>query len=127
MEKYLGISVLSDLYKCNSELITDIKSIEKILLDAVQIGKWEITECCFQEYDHGLCGVIIGKDSYIAIYTYPEYNYASLILYSNTEDWKPIYTYIVGQLESPQQTFRTVNQGILSVINGKGIRTQLES
>ena len=85
--KALGITVLIELYNCNSGIINDEKKMEKILLESVRISGATIIKSVFHKFSpHGVSGVVVIAESHFSIHTWPEYNYCAVDFFSCGED-----------------------------------------
>lgn len=75
----LGYHTLIELYDCNSTKINDTKLVEKTLLKAAEIANLSIVKSTIHHFNPiGVSGVVVIKESHIAIHTWPEHNYVAL-------------------------------------------------
>lgn len=75
----LGYHTLIELYGCNSKKINDTQLVESTLLKAAQIANLSVVNTTIHHFNPiGVSGVIVIKESHIAIHTWPEHNYVAL-------------------------------------------------
>lgn len=76
---HLGFQTLVELYGCPSNLIDDPQLVEKQLLDLTKVLDFSIVKSVIHHFSPiGVSGVIVIKESHIAIHTWPEYNYVAI-------------------------------------------------
>ena len=79
----LGQHIIGEFYGCKKEAISNDKEIEKIMLGAANAAKATIVGSEFHYFKpYGVSGVVIIKESHLAIHTWPEYGYAAIDLYT---------------------------------------------
>ena len=79
----LGNHFLVELYDCNSNLIADIEYVRKTMLEAAKVSQATIVAQVFHEFNpQGLSGVVVIAESHIAIHSWPEFNCASVDIFS---------------------------------------------
>lgn len=119
MQKSLGHHVLVELYNCNSDRLNDLWHIEQSMNQAAQAAGATIVESCFHRFmPHGVSGVVVIAESHLAIHTWPEYQYASVDLYTCGEEVDPMAAFEVlkNQLEASTAEIQKISRGHLKVI-----------
>ncbi len=81
--KSLGKHLIVELYECDFDLINEVASVEKILVEAVAISKATIVQPVFHQFSpHGVSGVVVIAESHFTIHTWPEYGYCALDIFT---------------------------------------------
>lgn len=79
MKKSLGYQTTVDFYDCDATIIDSVSSIKSVLEKAADIMKLSVVNTTIHEFSPiGISGVIVIKESHIAIHTWPEHNYVAL-------------------------------------------------
>ena len=79
MERYLGKHILAELWDCDAEILSDLKTVENLMLEAAKKANVTIVEKCFHQFSpYGVSGVVVIAESHLAIHTWPEYKYAAV-------------------------------------------------
>lgn len=85
----LGYHTLIELYNCNSAKINDTKLVEQTLLEAAQIANLSVVNTTIHHFNPiGVSGVVVIKESHIAIHTWPEHNYVALDFFTCNESYE---------------------------------------
>lgn len=119
MAKSLGRHLISELYDCDEEILNDVEQIEYLMKKAaIESGATIVTSTFHRFLPHGVSGAIIVSESHLAIHTWPEYNYASLDIYTcgdSVDPWKAFY-YLKDALNSKRQESQEFKRGVFSSI-----------
>ena len=79
MKKSLGYQTTVDFYDCDASVINSVVFITDILEKAANIMQLSVVNTTIHEFSPiGISGVIVIKESHIAIHTWPEHNYVAL-------------------------------------------------
>ena len=79
----LGQHLLVDLYECPASLLNDAERIEAALVEAARAAGATILDAVFHRFSpHGVTGVLVIKESHMAIHTWPEYGFAAVDLFT---------------------------------------------
>ncbi|MBL7558793.1 adenosylmethionine decarboxylase [Olleya sp. YSTF-M6] len=79
MQKSLGYQTTVDFYNCNHDIINSVSAITDILEKAAKLMQLNIVNTTIHQFSPiGISGVIVIKESHIAIHTWPEHNYVAL-------------------------------------------------
>ncbi|MBY0405728.1 MAG: adenosylmethionine decarboxylase [Cyanobacteria bacterium] len=122
MSKMLGRHVLVELYNCNESFLNDLWFIEKLMNQAAIACKATIVESCFHRFmPHGVSGVVVIAESHLAIHTWPEFQYASVDLFTCGDEIDPMLAFDVlkSGLESTTAEIQKISRGNLHVIQSK--------
>jgi len=76
----IGIHVIADLVKIDSEMLKDESLLRQLMIESLKVSGATFVADRFHTFDGGggVTGVIILSESHISIHTYPEYGYAAL-------------------------------------------------
>ncbi|MCE4612350.1 MAG: adenosylmethionine decarboxylase [Desulfurococcales archaeon] len=94
--------VFGNLIGCsNTRALKEREVLEKIVEDAVRIGNMTLLDIKSWKIGEGLSVVAIILESHIAIHTWPEFNYATVDVYSCGAHTNPeeAFNYIVEMLK----------------------------
>jgi len=118
----LGRQILVEFYKCNSDILNDLKKIEKYMLEACVLAKATIVKHTFHEFSpFGVSGVVVIAESHVAIHTWPEYNYAAVDIFTCGESIDPwvIFKYLEEKFESLQSSNMELKRGLFELKDRK--------
>ena len=75
--------ILAEFYKCSSPILDSVKDIKECMeLAAIKCGA-TIVQSVFHKFaPQGVSGVVVIAESHLAIHSWPNYNYASVDVYS---------------------------------------------
>ncbi|MCX8184908.1 MAG: adenosylmethionine decarboxylase [Sulfolobales archaeon] len=104
-----GKHVYGSLYGCKYDLLADQEFLKKVVVDAARVGNMTLLEVKTWLISPGVSVVAIILESHIAIHTWPEYEFATVDVYSCGKHSKPeeAFKYIV-QLLNPKRFEYTV-------------------
>ncbi len=115
--KALGKHLIIEFYDCDHESVTDPKKVENIMISAAKAAKATIVSSSFHTFNpFGVSGVVVIAESHLAIHTWPEYNYASLDVYTCGEEVNPwdAFDYLKEHFNPKNVTAIEMRRGILS-------------
>ena len=79
----LGIHVIADFFECDSSVINNIESVEKILTESVIISGATLIKPFFHRFSpQGISGIIVVAESHFSIHTWPEHSAAAVDIFS---------------------------------------------
>lgn len=88
--KQLGTELLIELFDCDESILANVRRIEDIMIQAARATKAQIVDVAFHTFKpFGVSGVIVIKESHIAIHTWPEYRYACVDIFTCGKKTKP--------------------------------------
>lgn len=112
----LGRHLLIELYNCDPKTLNDVHKVEEIMVDAAKHAKARIVDVVFHTFNpHGISGVVVIAESHLAIHTWPEFNFASIDIYTcgnEINPWKA-YHYLVRKFRSKNMTAMEMKRGML--------------
>jgi len=114
----LGRHLLVELYNCDSKILNDVHKVEAIMVDAAKHAKANIVDVVFHTFNpHGISGVIVIAESHLAIHTWPEYNFASVDVYTCGTEINPwrAYNYMAKRFKAKNTTALEMKRGILQL------------
>lgn len=80
---HLGIHVIADFFRCDPSVINSAESVERIMIEAVNISGATIIKPFFHRFSpHGISGIIVVAESHFAIHTWPEHSAAAVDIFS---------------------------------------------
>lgn len=116
MKESLGQQVTIDYYDCDPSVINTSNSIKAILEKAAKIMNLTIVNTTIHEFSPiGVSGVIVIKESHIAIHTWPEHKYVALDFFTcnHTCDLKEGILWIKEQLKAKRIEKQSSHRGLL--------------
>jgi len=116
-QQALGRHLLIELYQCDPKVIGDVARIEKIMVGAAKAAKAHIVDVVFHHFSpHGVSGVVVIKESHLAIHTWPEHRFASVDVFTCGVTMHPAkaQTYIAKHFRAKTVTAVEVKRGMLA-------------
>jgi S-adenosylmethionine decarboxylase proenzyme len=114
--KTLGRHLLVEFYQCENRVISDVRKIEEIMVGAAKHAKATIVDVVFHNFNpNGISGVIVIQESHLAIHTWPEFNFASVDIYtcgSKVNPWRA-YEYLHRHFKAKNVTAMEMKRGLL--------------
>jgi S-adenosylmethionine decarboxylase proenzyme len=115
--KALGHQTLIELYGCNSKKINDTNLVESTLLKAAEIAKLSVVKTTIHHFNPiGVSGVVVIKESHIAIHTWPEHNYVALDFFTCNESYEleKSIDYIKAAFEAKKSDQKKIKRGLMT-------------
>lgn len=123
--KTLGRHLLIELYQCDNRVISDVRKIEEIMVDAAKAAKAHIVDVVFHNFNpNGVSGVVVISESHLTIHTWPEYNFASIDIFTcgaTINPWKA-YDYLSRQFKAKTYTAMELKRGMLPGVKKRSYR-----
>lgn len=113
----LGFHTLVELYNCNSDKINNTELVKTTLLKAAQIANLSVVNTTIHHFNPiGVSGVIVIKESHIAIHTWPEHNYVALDFFTCNESYEltKALDYIKKTFEAEILELKELKRGIIN-------------
>lgn len=111
----VGSHIIIDLYDCRASCLDDIESIKNILIESAKISNTTILDVKFHKFNpQGVSGYVLISESHLSIHTWPEYNYASVDVYTCGNNALPTKAtdYIIEKLECKKPAVIKLERGI---------------
>lgn len=105
----LGRHILVECYECDCEILNDTEYVEAVMNEAARRAGATVVSSTFHHFNpHGVSGVVVIAESHLTIHTWPEYNFASVDLFTCGEECDPwrAFTYIKEMLRA-ERTLET--------------------
>jgi len=116
-EDRLGRHLLVDFYDCDSTLLDDVASLERILVESAVMANSTVIKSVFHHYSPiGVSGVVVIAESNLTIHTWPEYGYAAIDVFTcgdEIDPWKA-YEFLKSALGAGRFEAREVMRGVFS-------------
>lgn len=114
MSTFLGHQTTVDFYGCKSEKISSCKFIEDTLLKAAKLLNLTVVNTTIHSFSPiGVSGVIVIKESHIAIHTWPEHNYIAIDFFTCNKSFNLNFG-----LEWLKQEFKAENLSVKEIKRG---------
>lgn len=112
----LGIHLIADFFECDTSVINNAESVEKIMTEAVKISGATIVKPFFHRFSpHGISGIIVVAESHFAIHTWPEHSAAAVDIFSCGDfNYIDALVYIKESIKSPENSVIQVYRGNIS-------------
>ncbi len=110
-----GKHIYGNLYNCrNRELLTNPEKLEEIVREAARLGKMTLLDIKSWKIGEGVSLVGIVLESHIAIHTWPEYNFATVDVYTCglESDPQAAFDYIVSWMSPERVTMGLADRSL---------------
>ncbi|MGC9009057.1 MAG: adenosylmethionine decarboxylase [Sulfolobales archaeon] len=113
--RVVGKHVFGDLYECDPDLLSDPVFLENIVKEASVIGNMNLLEIRSWKIGLGVSVIGIVLESHISIHTWPEYQYATVDVYSCGAHTDPekAFDFIVKALKAKRVEKRSVDRSLI--------------
>ncbi|MCL1852683.1 MAG: adenosylmethionine decarboxylase [Peptococcaceae bacterium] len=119
MTNFLGRHVLAEIYDCNVDILNDINTVEKIMVNAALEAGAEIREVVFHKFSpQGVSGVVVISESHLAIHTWPELGYAAVDVFTcgdKVDPWDACH-YVSENFEAGGISAKEYKRGMTEVV-----------
>ncbi|MGZ3159677.1 MAG: adenosylmethionine decarboxylase [Burkholderiaceae bacterium] len=109
-----GLHVLADFYGVNSEKLTVVDTIDRLLRHGAEIVGATILHSHFHTFGEGqgVTGVVLLAESHISIHTWPEFNFAAadIFMCGNSEPQRALDV-IQAALQPSNSAIQTIARG----------------
>ncbi len=102
IERVVGQHIYGNLYECDQSVLTDEEYLEKVVVEAAQLGNMQLLEVKTWKIGLGVSVVAIILESHITIHTWPEFRFATVDVYScgSHTDPEKAFNHIVKALKA---------------------------
>ena len=100
---------------CDSEIISDVEKVRKILIKAAEKANATLHAISFHQFPpSGVSGIVVISESHISIHTWPEFRYVALDLYTSGDLVEPEkgIEYAVKAFRSTSYLITKITRGI---------------
>ncbi|MGC9147977.1 MAG: adenosylmethionine decarboxylase [Sulfolobales archaeon] len=113
--RVVGKHVFGDLYGCDPDLLSDPVFLENIVKEASVIGNMNLLEIKSWKIGLGVSVIGVVLESHISIHTWPEYQYATVDVYSCGAHTDPerAFDFIVKALKAEKVEKRSVDRSLI--------------
>ena len=114
----LGRHLMIELYDCDSKILNDVHKVEAIMVEAANYARACIVDVVFHTFNpHGVSGVVVIAESHLAIHTWPEFNFASVDIYTCGAEINPwrAYHFVVRKFKAKNMTALEMKRGVLPI------------
>ncbi|RDW17259.1 adenosylmethionine decarboxylase [Oceanobacillus chungangensis] len=111
----LGRHVLIDYYGCTTEIIENNGLIEQYMQEAADYAGARVVESVFHHFNpYGVSGAVIIAESHLTIHTWPEYDFASVDVFTcgDEVDPKKAADYLTIKLQAKKTELTELPRGI---------------
>jgi spermidine synthase len=115
----LGRHVLVEFFECSSDILNDVASIEKNMVNAATEAGATIINSTFHHFSpFGVSGVVVIQESHLAVHTWPEYRYAAVDLFTCGEPVDPwiSYNYLKQAFQAVHGSSMEIRRGQLNLL-----------
>lgn len=119
-DRMLGKHAIIDLSGCNSEIIRNCKFIHDTLVEAADIARLTVLGIMDHRFTpEGYTAVLMLEESHLSIHTWPEYNYASIDLYScNLQtDFQAVIDFLANEFQATVTGFTFLERGFIEILS----------
>src|SRR5437667_2741263 len=112
----LGRHLLLELFDCDSDAITNVDSVKRVLVEAAKRARATIVDVVFHEFNpFGISGVVVIAESHLSIHTWPEYRYAAVDIFSCGDVLQPEVAaiYLVAQFAAARTSIVEMQREML--------------
>ena len=110
----LGKHLIIDLFDCDCRIISDLKAVEKHLIEAVRLSGATIIKPFFHLFQpNGVSGLVVVAESHFSIHTWPEYGYSALDIFTCGDriDSKEALNYLKKHLKARNSSTMELQRG----------------
>ena len=111
----LGRHLLLELFDCDLDAISNLKSVKHALVEAAKRAQATIVDVVFHEFNpFGISGVVVIAESHLTIHTWPEHRYAAVDIFSCGDTLQPevAATYLVEQFGAERTSVVELQRGM---------------
>ena len=110
----LGKHLIIELFDCDSRIISDLKAVEKHMIEAVRLSGATIIRSFFHLFlPDGVSGIVVVAESHFSIHTWPEHGYSALDIFTCGDriKSKEALNYLKNKLRSGNSSTMELQRG----------------
>jgi spermidine synthase len=115
----LGRHIIVEFYNCHPDKINDVHHIEHSMVEAAQQAGATVINSTFHHFSpFGISGVVVIEQSHLSIHTWPEYQFASVDLFTCGETINPwiSFDYLKKQFKAGHFSSLELHRGQLELL-----------
>lgn len=113
-----GYHIYGNLYGCDKELLRNEKYLQQIITNAAILSNMKLVSVHYHKFgqDSGISIIAIVAESHISIHTWPEYEFATVDVYTCSAKSNPFYAfyYIAKSLNAKKVEFCITDRSLYS-------------
>ena len=120
LEPILGHQTNIEFYGCPSDLIDDVVQIKQILIDVAEHINLSVVNTTIHRFSPiGVSGVVVIKESHIAVHTWPEHGYVAIDFFTCNQSYEieKAIVYLFDKLEAKAKEVVSLKRGNMSTIS----------
>ncbi|AFH42325.1 adenosylmethionine decarboxylase [Fervidicoccus fontis] len=112
--KVYGSHIYGNLKNCNRAKLSDEGELKNIVANAAKIGKMTMLDLRSWKIGEGVSVVAVILESHITVHTWPEYNFATVDVYSCGTHTNPkaAFEYIARELEAEEVEYGEADRSL---------------
>ncbi len=110
----LGRHLIIELFDCDRKIISDLNTVEELILEAVRISGATIVESFFHLFPpNGVSGIVVVAESHFSIHTWPEYNYSAVDIFTcgDSVDSRKALSFLKQSLKAKNVSMMELERG----------------
>lgn len=114
----LGNHILVEFTGCSPEIMNDVVSIERDMVEAAVKAEMTVINSTFHHFSpYGVSGVVVVQESHLAIHTWPEYGYAAVDIFTcgDTNTWAA-FDYLQEQFKAKNYSAIEMRRGVINLL-----------
>ena len=112
----VGYNIFADMYNCDVQVLDDVRYLKRLLKESANAGNMHVVKVFFHIYSpQGITGLVIVKESHIALHTWPEYAFASIDIFlcgDNSDPYRAL-KYIENGLRPSMVVTKSIQRGVI--------------
>lgn len=111
----LGCNIFADMYGCDASVLDDVEYLRTMMKEAAKRGNMTVVRTIFHRYEpQGITGIVVVKESHIAIHTWPEHAFASVDIFLCGNNSRPyeVLKYIESKLRPARVYTNSIERGL---------------
>jgi spermidine synthase len=118
MSSSLGNHILVEFTGCSPEIMNDVASIERDMVEAAVKAEMTVINSTFHHFSpYGVSGVVVVQESHLAIHTWPEYGYAAVDIFTcgETNTWAA-FDYLQEKFQAKNYSAIEMRRGVINLL-----------
>jgi len=114
LNKEFGSHFIIELVNCSPDRLKRVKDVKQIMRQVIQKSKTALVEASYHQFQpEGVTGMILIRESHIAIHTWPEESYAAADIFTCGQEMDPYIAIEVmkDMFEAMEVRYQTIKRG----------------